>query len=1359
MKRFKAYIPFCRLVLNCCLFLLSASVTGTQPATRTRVINMSAGLSAYGVRNIVQDDDGFLWFGTDNGLCRYDGIRIRQFRIPPANVDQYISALTTTPGNIIVGTTHGAYRLDLNTERFHQLTHKVNVRVNSVTVDADSNLWIATEGKGVWRMRTNGQNARHFDCKANGGIVNEVYVDHDNQIWMLSTRGKPLIARLNKAQDCFRPISTYPANRFRGGLRMLQTRSGDFYIGSWKEGLLRLHPNGTLTPVLTPGTPTMWGANTACLFETADGEILLACNEGVQAYNPREGTFRQVSDHNSFGSTSNRFAYAVITDREGGIWYGTFFGGVTYISPIADRLHPFTPQPDGLQGALVEKFCEDTEGRIWIATDDGGLNLYSPLLGRFLDFPARQALARKNVHGLALQGHTLWIGTYGNGIYRMDLATGALKNYCADASFDDTNCYAFYLSPGGELWASSMKQALRYDPAADRFVAMHHIGAVSSDIRGDRQGNIWFATQGNGLWRYDSRHHRWHHYTQSSHSSGLQSDFANSLCLSASGRLLIGTGAGICTYNPRHDRIEPTLLKGHNINGIVAEGRSLWIATDRGLLRYTEGDSLRRFTPDDGLVSNQSLPGAILMASDGQIYIGAVGGFNAFSPFRIHFNRHAPEVFITQLQINNHPVETGSDQLPRALERTTRIDLDHNVNGITLSFAALSFAAPEKNRYAYMLEGFDHEWNYAGAERQATYTNLPAGTYTFRVKAANNDGIWSSSDRQLVIVVHPPLWWSLPAKIFYVCLLALLIYLYTHWRLGQARLQHKREMETERKRQQAEQKEQRLRFFTLVAHEIRTPVSLIIGPLQTVIEQILPTAENLSVRRNLDVIRRNADRLLDLVNQLLDFDKVQHDCMRLVFRPIALNSLIESVTDRFLPTLQQRGIRFATDCPDPSLTAVLDHEAITKVVSNLMSNAMKYTHNRILLSCRKADEEHLVIRVEDNGQGISPDEQKRIFTAFYQAHDNKPGTGIGLSTVQSIVERHHGQVSVESNVGRGACFIVTLPLHLTPTPEETTDETDPASPPSETDHTTPATATTPTETSAPTADNAVRPTPQDDTPETQSVLIVEDDADLRDFIAETIRTKYDVFTAENGREALRVLQSRTPSLVVSDWMMPEMDGEALCQHLRADRNTSHIPFIMLTAKTDDASKVQSMNCGADAFIEKPFSVKYLEACIHRLIDVRRQLMGTFVSHPEVPISTMAKTEVDDRFLTRLREIIENNLDSRVLSITLICEQLGMGRTLFYKKIKALTDCTPNEFIQAIRLKKAAELILAGESKTGRLAQAVGFGSTSYFNKCFQQQFGCTAKEYYAQHCHATPNASQAASGDNRPQAENDDKED
>lgn len=627
----------------------------------------------------------------------------------------------------------------------------------------------------------------------------------------------------------------------------------------------------------------------------------------------------------------------------------------------------------------------------------------------------------------------------------------------------------------------------------------------------------------------------------------------------------------------------------------------------------------------------------------------------------------------------------------------------------SLYFAALSYCSPEKNQYACKLEGFDKEWNYVGSTPKATYTNIPAGTYTFRVKATNNDGIWSKQEATLEIVVHPPFWWTLPAKILYLLLIGGMIWLYVHMRLLKEEKRHKREMQRLNDRKDMEVKEARLTFFTMIAHEIRTPVSLIIGPLEILMKDVVNSTKTnipISYHENLQIIDRNAHRLLELVNQLLDFNKTQQLEPQHNFAEYKIRDIITSVAERFNPTLQQKGADFQIDYPSEDFFAIVDKEAITKIISNLMTNATKYTQNMVHLSCNVSDDHKtFTIEVEDNGVGISKSDQQKIFSPFYQAQDNKPGTGIGLSIVEYLVNVHGGHISVESQHGKGSVFRVTIPT------TQANVITKPSKPAQESKEEKPS-----------------RPVLSIFDAK-QIVLITEDDEDMLRFLASNFKTDYTVITARNGREGLQQVTRHQVSLIISDWMMPEMDGEEFCKLLRADYRYSHIPFVMLTAKTDNESKTQGMNCGADTFIEKPFSMEYLHACIKNMIEIRHMLFQKYSVLPDTSISSVTTSSVDNELLLKMTQVIEDNLEDPGLNVGFLAEHLNISRSGLFAKIKAITDVTPNELIQIVRLKKAAQIIADKKYRINEVSYMVGFNSPSYFAKCFQKQFGVKPGEY------------------------------
>ena len=1267
---------------------------------RYRNITMNDGLAANGVRNIVQDKEGFIWFGTDNGLCRYDGRQMLPYRIAELGINQYVSALLACDDGIYVGTEKGVYQLDRAANGKEPLFARLPMDIRSVVTrlvqDKEGNLWASTMEDGVWLYaRQNGQ-TKHYQLSGDIKAVAEVFVDSDNQIWAITNWGNPPIQRLNRLHDRFEPVNLgYDGNY--SGLRMLQTRDGRMWIGSWEEGLLLMHGDGRLEQVLDPRR-TKTGHHIHTLFQRSDDCIWIGCDDGVVCFNPKTMTCKQLFDDLQIpqGWQQARFVYAVTTDTEGGLWIGTFYGGVYYISPVGKRFEAFSVET-GLSGNVISRFCEDKYGRIWIASDDGGLMCYNPKERRFVDYPHKDVLSQQNAHALSFCGDELWVGTYTNGVMVLDIESGNLSQHMRTDdphSLDNPSCYAVYTDKRGQVWVGTMGGVSLYDRTKKTFEPVVKTDAMVIDIDEDQQGNLWVSTQSNGLWRYnikDKHATPYRHDDKDGHS--LPDNQVNCTLVDESGRVWIGTLGGLCRYDTGKGHFEQIRLEvpTRNIVGIIEDNGALWLSTDRGIVKYEprqasaaqpSGENVQRFTLHDGLVSEQFQPNSVLKASDGRIYFGSTSGFNTFQPYQIKANSVMPPVYITSMSILNREEHTPTG-LPFDLSQTTEQELSYSdARMLTFTFASLSYCSPEKNQYAYRLDGFDTGWNYVGNQNRATYTNLPAGTYTFRVKATNNDGIWSANEATLRIVVHPPFWWSWYAKLFYLLLVCCAIWLYVHYRLRKAERQHQQEIERLNAAKEKEVREARLNFFTMIAHEIRTPVSLIIGPLEKMMKNGSPSDD-------ISMIDRNARRLLELVNQLLDFRKVEQQSFVLHLAPHNIYELTRSVCERFVPTFEQSGKRFTVDYPDEQFTAMVDKEAVTKVISNLLTNANKYTKDEVRLTCTvEPDGRQFRIAVSDNGMGIREEDRQRIFEPFYQAEDNKPGTGIGLNIVKNIVEQHHGTITVESEIGKGSTFTVVLPVGL---PQSSTDASTASSLP--------------------------------------MMLIVDDSKDMVTFLSDNFKGIYEVITAGDGIEALDMLRQHEVSIIISDWMMPRMDGADFCRHVRRDPLTSHIPFVMLTAKTDDASKVRGMDIGADTYIEKPFSVQYLEACIRNILQMRRHLVEKFSTQPLKPVTEIAQNPTDNEFLARMNKVIEDNFSNSELNVNFLAEQLNISRSGLFAKIKSLADITPNEMIQMVRLKKAAQLLQEKKYTVSEISYMVGFSSPSYFSKCFQKQFGIKPADY------------------------------
>ena len=721
-----------------------------------RSISMKDGLPSNTVRNIVQDKYGYMWLGTDNGLCRYDGLRVVPHRIADCGLNQYVSALLATDEGIYVGTEGGVYLLRFNSAFFERLPLDIHSVVSCVTLDAEGCLWVSTTAEGVWHYTPTSHQVRHYDFPQTQGFVSQVFIDNARQVWTVSNRADATLNRLNRSANQFEEVRcSYPTSY--NALRMLQTHDGRMWLGTWEEGLLLLS-NGRLEQVLSPKDSKV-GQHIHTLYERADGTICIGCDDGLICFDPQIRQWHRAMEQKS---QNDRFVYAIASDNENGLWLGTFYGGVIYISPLGRRFEGFT-MDQGLAGNVISRFCEDGQGRIWIASDDGGLMCYSPQEQRFTDYRHRDDLASANVHALALKGQELWIGTYTRGIYVLNLTTGTLRHYTHSDqpnSLSGTSSYAILHDGEGRTWVGTMDGLDLYDPSVDGFTQVRSLGALTIDIDEDNNHRLWLSTQGNGLWEYNPEtkaFRQFLHHDDDAHS--LPSNEVNSLLIDQSGRIWVGTAAGLCRYDADKEQFQTVALgiETSQVMSIIEEQGVLWLSTDHGIVSYDPSKpaaSTLRFTRHDGLVGEQFQPNAGLKLSDGRICFGSVNGFNTFFPHDIKANTVLPPVYITSQQ--------------------TAYSYDE-AKTLTLSFVALSYCSPEKNQYACMLEGYDDDWNYLGNRHQATYTNLPAGTYTFRVKATNNDGLWTDSEATLTFTVHPPFWWTWQAKVFYLLLIAGLI--------------------------------------------------------------------------------------------------------------------------------------------------------------------------------------------------------------------------------------------------------------------------------------------------------------------------------------------------------------------------------------------------------------------------------------------------------------------------------------------------------------------------------------------------------------------------------------------------------
>jgi signal transduction histidine kinase/DNA-binding response OmpR family regulator len=772
-------------------------------------------------------------------------------------------------------------------------------------------------------------------------------------------------------------------------------------------------------------------------------------------------------------------------------------------------------------------------------------------------------------------------------------------------------------------------------------------------------------------------------------------------------------GGGISRYNQDKQNFTSFTTDNGLPNGVVYkiledDSQQLWLSTNKGLCCFNPNDqTIKTYMLSDGLLGNQFNYKSGFKANDGQLYFGCLNGFIAFNPSSFVKNNYIPPVFITNIRFLNKEVKIGDKDSPlkQSLIGCDNIHLKYNQSSFTIDFAALSYMAPEKNQYTYILENFEKEWNHLSGEHSATYSSLPPGNYVFRVKASNNDDVWNDTSTDLYIYIHPPFYKTKGAFAFYslviLTLIILLIVLYKR-KLDE---RNKKKQELFENKKNNELYNAKITFFTNIAHEIRTPLSLIKGPVEYLLENRTAIEEE-EITENMEVISKNTERLSNLTNQLLDFRKIEEKGFRLDYMNTDIKEVINDIYIRFKLTAQQKKLDFKLQLPPENLFADIDKEAFTKIISNLFTNAFKYADSQVLLMMESEKSDYFHIKVINDGYLIPDEMREKIFEPFFRIDENgnniKPGTGLGLPLARSLAELHQGKLYLETSNGKKEnVFVLEIPFKQS-LPGKTTEENE-------------------EQDSSPLPDDKMAPNKP-------TLLVVEDDKEMRNFLFGRLKTKYHILKASNGKIALGYLQKENIDIVITDVMMPEMDGLQLCSEIKSNVNYSHIPVIMLTAKTDNKSRIEGLEVGADAYLDKPFSMRHLMAQISNIFSNRNKIKQAFINSPVQNVGSIALTKADEIFLNKATQIIYKNLSDASFRTDLLADELYISRSSLHRKIKGISGLTPNDFIQLIRLKKAAEMLQEGSYRVNEICFLVGFTSSSYFSKRFKKQFGIPPKD-------------------------------
>ena len=1323
------------------LVLVMLHTTAFSIQYKFKHFSISNGLPSNSIRCITQDHQGFIWIGTESGLSRFDGTDFKTFKYIPddstsigSNYINYI--FEDSRESFWMGTDCGIYIYTPEQECFSPFSKStregisITSGITHIIGDKQNNIWISTEGQGIFLYNQQQEELQQFkpvssgpDVEANSNFIFGLFIDSHDNIWASARTSVDPLHLFDKQKKQFLP---YPIKESPSSFiyAINEDSRGNLWLGSWEEGLYRLNiASGDVKVYLSPKKGK--GISHIHSISQYDSDVLLVgSNDGLLTFNTvsEKHTLMTASELETDG-LSDKFVYPIYKDREGGLWVGGYYKGLNYAAPNKGYIESFTHSEyrNSVCGNIISCFCEDPSGNIWIGSDDGGLSYFDTQTQVFKNYrpiPDRNSLSYHNIHALLVDDGKLWIGTYAGGLNVMDIATEKFKLYLPEnkksRSISGTSVYSIFKDNKGEIWIGTMQEITKYNRKTDDFTHMLSTGTTTLDIIQEKDGMLWFATWGGGVYRYNPHTEEWTHYTSNKQDdSSIPHNMVFSFCVDQNERLWLGTDNGLCYYDKENNCFvrEPLAIASTSISNIINYDNALWLSTSNGFVYFSPVTKQTKvFTTNDGLQNDQFTIKGSMLSSKNKMYLGTTHGFNILYPETLNSNEYIPPVVITNFQIFNKDLEIGVDKdLKKAIGFTDELTLTHKQNVFNIEYAALSYSAPTKNEYKYMLEGFDKDWNYVKNQQKATYTNLPAGKYVFRVMGSNNDGVWNDRETTLTIRVLPPFWRSTWAYLLYSLLIVSSIFYIIHVNRKRAERRNKIRIKKLQDENEKELYNAKINFFTQVAHEIRTPVSLIIGPLEKILEQSSEFTD--TTQNDLNIINRNSKRLLTLVNQLLDFRKAEQGGFIPNFSRQNIYNLSQGIYDRFNPFFTKKGFKFEFLMENKDLVAMIDAEAYTKTVSNLLTNAVKHAKKQISMTISEKDK-LFFLNITDDGEGIVENEQKNIFKPFYQiSGNNKPGTGLGLSLVKLLVEAHQGMIDVTSVPGETR-FTVTFPLlqaSITDCLKETTALTD----------TTDYSLIIDEEKNIPFVADQKKPT----------LLIVEDNIDLCNFLFNQFNQTYNVFIAHNGKEGIDRLNRQSVDIIISDIMMPVMDGIEFCKEAKSNYLYSHIPFILLTAKIDSTSKVESIKTGADAYIEKPFSVQLLQVQLENLLNSRKLLKKKFSEMPFVKLDSMAGNKADELFLSKLNSIIEQNISNTDFSIDVLAEQLCISRSGLFSKIKVLTDMTPNELIHLVRLKKAAELLSTKEYRINEICYLVGFNNPSYFSKCFQKQFGVLPKDF------------------------------
>ena len=1313
-------------------------------------LEVSDGLSNNSVNTICKDRDGFMWFGTTTGLNRYDGYTFKIYQHaendPGSLPDNYITDIVEMPdGRFWVNTGRGYVLFDKEQDCF--ITDVTGFMKNlesggvpeQVFVDREGNTCLSVAGEGCYRYKEGGK--RLFFSYVEHSLpehgVTQIAECSDGLLLIYNTG---LLVCLDRATLAIKWQSDEIKKYIPAGKTIEFSLFVDRDNCIWAYSLMGIWAYDCGTKSWRTDLTAIWSSRPDVIIHAVaqdiEGRIWVGKDyDGIDVLEKETGKVTSLVAHDDNGrSLPHNTIYDLYADRDGIMWVGTYKKGVSYYSESIFKFNMY-------EWGDITCIEQADENRLWLGTNDHGILLWNRSTGKAEPFwrDAEGQLPNPVVSMLKLKDGKLWVGTFNGGLYCMNGSQIRSYKEGVGNALASNNVWALVEDDKGRIWIASLGGGLQcLEPVSGTFET--YTSSNSALLENNVTSLCWvdnntlfFGTANQGVGMMDMRTREIKKIQGQSGNVKLSNDAVNHVYKDSRGLVWIATREGLNVYDTRRhvflDLSPVAEAKGNFIAAITEDQeRNMWVSTSRKVIRVTvasdgKGSYLfdsRAYNSEDGLQNCDFNQRSIKTLHNGIIAIGGLYGVNVFAPDHIRYNKMLPNVMFTGLSLFDEAVKVGQSYggrvlIEKELNDVENVEFDYKQNIFSVSFASDNYNLPEKTQYMYKLEGFNNDWlTLPLGVHNVTFTNLAPGKYVLRVKAINSDGYVGIKEATLGIVVNPPFWMSWWAYLLYAVGLVIVLFLARYRMLKREREKfHLQQIENEVAKNE-EINNMKFRFFTNVSHELRTPLTLIISPLEGMLKE---TTDELQSTR-LQLMYRNAQRLLHLVNQLLDFRKGEMSTHQLSLSEGDIISYVHSVCNSFLLMADKKHIQFSFFSGIDTFSMAFDADKVGKIVMNLLSNAFKFTPEggrvTVMIEHVAGTPDILEIKIADTGIGISDVDKEHIFERFYQAGhkgvEETTGNGIGLSLVRDFVTLHEGEVKVFDNIGMGSVFVIQFPVKHVETQVQL-----------------------PEETGMPAGDEEDKEMKEEAREEMERknfplLLIVDDNEDFRIFMRYSLELQYRVKLAVNGKEAWEMMQEELPDLVISDVMMPQMDGNELCRLIKQDKRTAHIPVILLTARQNTEAKLEGLQTGADDYVTKPFNMTILVLRIRKLIELSRYHRVTQGMIDPAP-SEIVITSLDEKLIEKAIKYVEDNMSRTELSVEELSRELGMSRVHLYKKLLQITGKTPIEFIRVIRLKRAAQLLRESQLHVSEVAFEVGFNNPKYFSRYFKDEFGVLPSVY------------------------------